>query len=489
MTSSPAFEDDIFISYAHVDNVPLAKGQEGWITLLEERLRILVGQQLGEDIKLWRDPKLQGNDVFSEVLLARLKKVASFISVLSPRYLRSDWCQNELNAFCQHAGLHGGLTLGSQARVFKVVKTYLPRDKHPEPLQSLLGYEFYEYDEGTGRAREFSPDIGPIKDQRYWSKLEDLAWDIKQLLEALRAPPPDTPKATIYLAASTADLSAERDNIKRELQQHGYRVMPDRELPLTVPELEQAVRAYLQQADLSIHLIGAQYGIVPEMEQRSVVRLQYDLATERSRALGFSQLIWMPPGLQAKEERQQAFIDEVQRGQPGIKMEVLQTKLEDLKTVIHAALAPKPNGHGQSDHDSAQVYLLCDKQDHEETKLLEDYLYDLKLEVMLPIDGDPAQVSQYHTENLLLCDALLIYYNRAADPWAQMRRQELLKLPGLGRSKPILAKAFYISGEKTQQKERFRSNEALVIKHYGGFLPDSLAPFLARIQEARGVPQ
>jgi hypothetical protein len=307
MTSSPAFEDDIFISYAHVDNVPLAKGQEGWITLLEERLRILVGQQLGEDIKLWRDPKLQGNDVFSEVLLARLKKVASFVSVLSPRYLRSDWCQNELNAFCQHAGLHGGLTLGSQARVFKVVKTYLPRDKHPGPLQSLLGYEFYEYDEGTGRAREFSPDIDPIKDQRYWSKLKDLAWDIKQLLEALRAPPPDTPKATIYLAASTADLSAERDNIKRELQQHGYRVMPDRELPLTVPELEQAVRAYLQQAELSIHLIDAHYGIVPEMEQRSVVRLQYALAAERSRDPNFSQLIWMPPGLQAKEERQQAY--------------------------------------------------------------------------------------------------------------------------------------------------------------------------------------
>jgi hypothetical protein len=90
MTSSPAFEDDIFISYAHVDNVPLAKGQEGWITLLEERLQKRLRQLLGEDVKLWRDPKLQGNDVFSDVLLARLKKVASLVSVLSPRYLRSD---------------------------------------------------------------------------------------------------------------------------------------------------------------------------------------------------------------------------------------------------------------------------------------------------------------------------------------------------------------------------------------------------------------
>ena len=192
MTSFPAFEDDIFISYAHVDNDPLAEGQEGWITLLEQRLRKRLRQLLGEDLKLWRDPKLQGNDVFSDVLLARLKKVASLVSVLSPRYLRSDWCQNELNAFCQQADVQGGLTLGSKSRVFKVVKTYISRDKHPEPLQSMLGYEFYDYDEGSGRAREFSPDIDPIKDQRYWSKLEDLAWDIKQVLETLRPHRPIT---------------------------------------------------------------------------------------------------------------------------------------------------------------------------------------------------------------------------------------------------------------------------------------------------------
>jgi hypothetical protein len=113
---------------------------------MRKRLRLL----LGEDLKLWRDPKLQGNDVFSDVLLARLKKVASLVSVLSPRYLKSDWCQNELNAFCQRADVQGGLTLGSKSRVFKVVKTHISRDKHPEPLQSMLGYEFYDYDEGSG---------------------------------------------------------------------------------------------------------------------------------------------------------------------------------------------------------------------------------------------------------------------------------------------------------------------------------------------------
>ena len=33
------FEDDVFISYAHIDNETLTAGQDGWISLLHERLR------------------------------------------------------------------------------------------------------------------------------------------------------------------------------------------------------------------------------------------------------------------------------------------------------------------------------------------------------------------------------------------------------------------------------------------------------------------
>ena len=80
---------------------------------------------------------------------------------------------------------------------------------------------------------------------------------------------------------------------------------------------------------------------------------------------------------------------------------------------------------------------------------------------------------------------MLVYYNRASEGWAQMKRLELIKLPGLGRMKPVLAKAFYISGDQTPQKERFRSNEAIVIKRYGGFLSESLVSFLAAIGGAQ----
>lgn len=40
MSFLPDFEDDIFISYAHIDNKALTEGQKGWISHFHEALEI-----------------------------------------------------------------------------------------------------------------------------------------------------------------------------------------------------------------------------------------------------------------------------------------------------------------------------------------------------------------------------------------------------------------------------------------------------------------
>ena len=82
----------------------------------------------------------------------------------------------------------------------------------------------------------------------------------------------------VYLAETTHDLSSERDDIRRELQQLGHTVLPDRPLPRYGPDLESAVRDYLDRCDLALHLVGATYGMVPEAAERSVIALQNALA-------------------------------------------------------------------------------------------------------------------------------------------------------------------------------------------------------------------
>jgi hypothetical protein len=140
------------------------------------------------------------------------------------------------------------------------------------------------------------------------------------------------------------------------------------------------------------------------------------------------------------------------------------------------------NGHGE--RGLPRVYLICDKQDYDDTKPLEDFLSDHGIEVLPPpLEGDQAQISQYHKESLLFCDGVMIYYGRVSDTWAQLKRLELLKLPGFGRDRPLLAKAFYLSAPTTGQKERFRCPDALVIRNYQGFNTEPLAPFLAKLQQ------
>ena len=368
-------------------------------------------------------------------------------------------------------------------------------------LQGSLGYEFYEYDQARNRAKEFSSEIVPARDIRYWEKLDDLAYDIKQLIETLRhsagpasAPastPVSTSAATIYLAETTSDLTEQRDKIKRELQQHGHIVLPDKGLPLVGQAFKQEVTDCLSRSQLSVHLIGEHYGIIPEGESRSVIELQNELAAIEGSRL--QRVIWMPVGLQPQSELQQKFVNQLRLGlssQQGT--DLLETKLEDLKTVIQEKLTrpdkPQAASATSSNGDAASVYLICDKQDMDSVKPIEDYLFDKGLDVTLPaIEGDETQIIQDHKDNLMMCDAVMIYYGRAGELWLRMKQRELQKVAGYGRTEPLTAKAIYITGPPTDSKERIRDHDALVIKNYEAFSPERLQSFLERVQRARGA--
>jgi hypothetical protein len=79
---------DILISYAHIDDQPLSEGSAGWISQFHRNLEVRLSQLTGERPKIWRDPKLTGNDVFGDAILGELARVKALVSVLSPRYVR-----------------------------------------------------------------------------------------------------------------------------------------------------------------------------------------------------------------------------------------------------------------------------------------------------------------------------------------------------------------------------------------------------------------
>ena len=375
------YEGDAFISYAHLDNVELVEGRKGWVANLHRALEVRVGQLLGKSPQIWRDPKLSGNDLFAEALVDKLKQVALLVTVVSPRYLKSEWTIRELNEFYHAAEEQGGIHVSNKARVFKVLKTPVPLDRTPPELRALIGYEFFKVDPETGKVRELDEVFGPEAHRDFWLKLDDLAHDIVGLLEAMESPeeaaasvamaramaadavasapapmgggqpagasppvltpsqpavnPPVMRKEAVYLAETTSDLREQRESIRRDLQQQGYTVLPDRTLPHVAEETEAAIREDLARSRMSVHPVGRNYGLVPEGGTQSMVEMQHELATERAAQGRFSRLIWMPSGLKVDDQRQQLMIERL-RTDPRISenADLLETYFEDLRTMM-----------------------------------------------------------------------------------------------------------------------------------------------------------
>jgi len=479
------YKKDVFISYAHADNIPF-DANAGWIELLHERLLIRLKQLLGYDLFVWWDKKQEGQKAVQQDLRVKLSEVALLIGVISPSYFESEWCRGEREMFCQFASKTGGV----QDRIFKVAKTYVPLSEQPPELKELLGYEFYEIEQATGQAREFShhKEGSTSYDKRYWAMLDDLASDLKKMILQLNPrhlcqQTGTSSGKTIYLAETTSDRKNDYDKIKRELKQRNHRILPDRPLPHD-SSTRQTIMNYLAECQLSVHLIGDIYGIVSEDEQKSIVELQYELAADSE----VKQLLWMPEKTGPKDERQKQFINSLlKENKLSSNADLLQNILEKLKDNIHDTLQsiseeslPPDEGDATT---SQVVYLACDQLDYEAVKPIEDFLFDEGFEVISsPDQNDP----KLHKENLLVCDAVLTYCGNTTDQWLQLKRNDLLQLPGYGRTKPLLEQAYYISAPQSPIRDRFRVRNGMVILNYDNFSEEKLKPFVEKVKGSKG---
>jgi hypothetical protein len=491
------FEAEAFISYAHIDNVALEPGSAGWVANLERALQIRLTQRLGKQCRVWRDNRLQGNEAFDETLVERLRHVAALVAVLSQGFINSDWTRKELAAFCDAAKAQGGLKINDKVRLFKVLKTAVPLDQHPPELRSMLGYEFYKVD-ASGKVREMLDIFGPEAKSDFWLKLDDLASDLSSLIEVIGtssrtdAPPPEVSAApcAIYLAVTTMDLRDERDVIKRGLEQHGHRVLPDRPVPTESAEVEAFVADALARSRMSIHLVGSTYSFVPEGGQRSLIEIQNELAIARAGTGAFSRLVWMPPDLEVSDVRQQKVIDGLRMdSRAATAADVLETPLANLRTQIAAWLqdegkvATDAAPAASPEAGTRELYLIYDKRDAEAIGPWADHFFK-EFEVIRSVfEGDEAEVRAFHDETLRHCSGALIFYGAGSGMWLQRKLREIRKSAGYGRTTPPPVVGVCLIGPRTAEKEAFRTHDALLLPQWDGLAPEALAPFVSAVKD------
>jgi hypothetical protein len=496
MVFVPGFLADIFVSYSHIDNEPFGVNETRWVSQFHHYLEIRV-RQLGlpATTTIWRDNKTGGTDIFSDETLQQLRHSAILVSIVTPAYLQSDWCKRELDEFIEAAGQTGGVRIGNKTRIVKVLKTLVERSKLPAILDTMLGYQFYAIEPESESVREFLIDPSPKGGAAYFARIDDVALEVKRLIDLLapRSTPSNPlpqPRTAVYLAVPSSDAQGHNDQLRRELDDRGLLVLPEKPLPLTADQIVESVRQDIGRSALSIHALGARYGFIPEGETRSIVEIQYDIGKQRADG-NFTCAIWIPRGLNPVEGRQRELIERVQtQRSKKADIEVLETSLEELKTFVvdrlrrrsmaEATAKPAMNGDGSRHH--TRVYLVYDKLDRETVAPLRTHLDAQGFEILQPVmKGEPKQIRELHEDYLRLADGVLLYWGVADEFWLKSKVNDLLRIRGLGRTEPFRASAVYLADPQVEEKQDFVTQEAAVIRHFGAFLPEALGPFVTQL--------
>jgi hypothetical protein len=513
------FPEHVFISYAHRDNQPIAN-DKGWVTQFDEALRTYLGQRLGVDPVVWRDSRLQGNTALTPEIEAGLASSALLITVLSPSYVNSEWCRRELEEFCEHAELSGGLLVDHKSRVFKVVK--LPPESLeilPNSLRDVLDYQFYRKAKDGGDSFELDPARGEEDRQLFVQAVARVAADAARLIKELKTSPvPEVTAAAtrdlappnakdipirIFLADCTSDRREEKERLLADLKLSGYTVLPDRALPVdSEAEYCEAVLGMLQSCHVSIHLVGSRYGTVPDAEgpsQKSVVALQNEIAAERSVSGALRRVIWLPADTQPQSDRQRSFIDLLHNdasAQAGA--DLVSGDFEELRTTVHRlikarqeALAAPPGVAQELQEPSIRMgYLVCTEEDLKSTLPLRKWLKQQGIELELPLfDGDAQALRNSNQDLIRRCSGLLLFYGAGEEAWFRAVRSDHRKISTYRVGLPPVPRYIYLAEPDNPMKQDLVDmEEPGLIDGRQGFNASLLTPFFQAMGTVRGEP-
>ena len=491
---------DVLISYAEVDNEPLRPGDEGWISQLQRNLKIRMEQLSGEEVKISRLSGKAFESIGSGGGIAKeMSEAKAVVPVISPPFTNSAGCQKEMEIIYNPETISSQTGSGepTEAKVVNAIKMPVTLESAPNSISSVIsscpGLEFFEREPSTGKVREVHESFGEDSRQRYYERVYDLAYELCESIKQ-RSPSDKSTgterekKQKIFLAPTTSELTKEYDTVKRELKEHGYHVVPDCPLPLSLNEMNEALEAMITDCVTSIHLMGHNYGLIPEGSTASIGEILLRFTAEKS-SQGLKRFIWSPREFSEGEAKQVELLERIQED-PALHSaaELIEGSISTLKRDIFRVIEEQKKKSEEDANkeikpvtDSKLIYLICEQRDEEAVEALEDYLFKEGLEVCLPaFDGDEADVKALHQENLINCSGALVYYGAAPRAWTDIKLRDLIKAAGYGRENPIENQAVFIAPPHDHRKERYKSHTAKIIRqNEESFTPsDELKEFI-----------
>ena len=421
---APPTHTDIFVSYAPADDAVLEGMVVGWVSVLVNELQTLINREMGkpEACSVWMAKHAPRNLPMDSVWQQPLQQAAVLLVILSPSYLNSTHCQQQLAAFVQRVGIHAG-------RIFVVESTRLERTVYPAAIRSLYGYPFWQTQMDGSPATLGLPKLTD-NDTLYYQQLQRLARELAHVLTALAVelePTRFTASANdlpaVFLAEVSDDLAEQRDAVKTYLQQHRIRVLPEHPhyfFP-TAEQLQQQLEADMQQCGVFVQLLS---GINPS---RPVGMPTPSLQARFAEQAGHLQLLqWRSAALdmnQVTDMEQRALLASLHIVTSGLG-EFKQLILQRCRAVQQQrATAEIQQQKRAAAGDSHLVFINADKRDQSIAECIQQYLLQQGMSIILPQFDDRNLSSKDLRDdlenNLTVCDAVIVLFGSPNVVWVR----------------------------------------------------------------------
>ncbi len=478
---------DVFVSYAHVDDLPDREGESGWVSQLTKQLEVRLLKRFGEKVEVWRDPQLRRAERFDPVIERAVRGAGVMVCLLSNRYLKSGYCQQEIAWFREQAGPHG-LAVGDSLRVLPLLLYNIRPEQWPEVCQGTLGFNFFAAEDD-----EFGEPLAPAS-EAFGRQLRLLVEELYSLLTRLRESEPVRPVTAtpatkpfqIFLAQPADELRPTSRQLAAALAGHGLEVVSGVPPPYEEKEHAAAVRRVMGEADLTVHLLGVHPGEPLEDDPARTYPIeQARLGLEHAR----SQLVPLPDEMALElidrpayaellrslgdRERDAGRFELIRAGRHRMVDEVLAKRRRLEEAARRRSEAPAGSeGIAFIDLHSHDVPHATD---------LVAYLVERRMTpIMIPAaDFTPAAGMSLFEENLKRAKLFVVVFGGVARAWVEYRLQEAFKLI-LGHQLDTRIGVYVAPPEKAADQVRFPALFEVAV-NMAGFDPATLKPLLAKV--------
>jgi hypothetical protein len=483
----PGFEYDIFISYRHNDNA-----YDGWVSEFVEKLRNELVATVKDKLTVFFDesPKdgINETHIVDHSIATKLNALV-LIPIISQTYCDTKgfaW-NNEFLLFNRSAiedryGREIRLPNGNVSSRILPVRIHEIEKEDSLLLENVLqgflrSIDFIYQAQGVNRPLRPRDDDRQdnINNTIYRNQINKVANAIKEIVTGIRnfesgsrlaekspetgsanplpAPRPgwynttiprdirvallENQQPTVFLAWTSNDLKARREEMALTLSRAGFQVIPNNDCPSSDDEFKGSVARNLETAVCSLHILSGEFGRRFEEEDHiSYPMHQYEMAKNKSSASGskFHTFIWYveDPAKPVKPQ-QEEFIQNIRNY---ITSNMTFTNsfspmqlAEDMRSLL---IVEKTRVMDTRDTD---IFFVFNRQDARDAYPLTDLISDeYTLEVMNILPGGDDQYREMSAQQIPRSKMAVVYFRYCAD-WALPFIKQIWKEVG-GASSP-----------------------------------------------------